>query len=87
MLETTSGLEYLNMVISEVLRFQCPAPQTSMFEFTKDVKVGGINFRQGDVFNFFIHALHYNGNEWQRPDDFEPMRFDPQDPISLTPSG
>ena len=34
-----------------------------------------------------IYALHYNPSEWQRPNEFLPQRFDPADPLYLTPSG
>ena len=34
-----------------------------------------------------INALHHNANEWQRPYEFLPDRFDHTNPLSLTPSG
>ena len=34
-----------------------------------------------------LHGLHRNPNEWQRPHEFLPQRFDPADPLYLTPSG
>lgn len=34
-----------------------------------------------------IHGLNMNGNHWQRPREFLPDRFDPEHPLSKTPSG
>ena len=43
--------------------------------------------RKGDEFQIFIHGLHFNAKEWQRPYEFIPERFDTSNPISLTTSG
>ena len=32
-------------------------------------------------------GLHLNGNQWQRPYEFLPDRFDPNHPLSRTPAG
>ena len=32
-------------------------------------------------------GLHYNTDHWQRPKEFLPQRFDPSDPLYLSPSG
>jgi len=34
-----------------------------------------------------FYGLHFNTNEWQRPREFLPDRFDPEHPLYLTPSG
>ena len=34
-----------------------------------------------------MQGLHYNGNEWQRPKEFLPERFDMSSKLSLTPDG
>ena len=31
--------------------------------------------------------MQRNANEWQKPDDFIPQRFNVNDPLSLTPAG
>ena len=34
-----------------------------------------------------ISGLHMNAKQWQRPKEFLPQRFDPNDPLYLTPDG
>ena len=70
----------------ETLRIQSPVPTTTYTELIKDAKIGDINMRKGDKFTVTIHALHYNANEWQRPYEFLPERFDNSNPLSLTPN-
>ena len=54
---------------------------------TKDAKVGDLNLKAEDDFMVSMRALHYNANEWQKPHQFIPERFDTSNPISLTPNG
>ena len=51
------------------------------------MKVGNFNIRAKDQLIVNFHALHHNPLEWQRPDEFLPKRFDPKDPLFLTPKG
>ena len=53
----------------------------------KDVKAGFYNFKAGDILSPYVHGLHFNSNEWQRPYEFLPERFDNANPLSLTPKG
>lgn len=53
----------------------------------KDCKVGGFKIKADDIFVISIKAIHYNSEEWQRPLEFLPQRFDHSDPLSLTPYG
>ena len=54
---------------------------------TKDVEAGFYNFKAGDILSPYILGLHFNKNEWQRPYEFLPERFDNANPLSLTPKG
>ena len=54
---------------------------------TKDVKAGGYTIKAGDILSPNILGLHFNKNEWQRPYEFLPERFDNANPLSLTPNG
>ena len=54
---------------------------------SRDTKIGEFNIRAGDSLRVNIHGLHYNSSEWQRPTEFLPQRFDPDDPLFLTPNG
>ena len=83
-LETAANLEFLNWVVCETLRFQSPASSTSFYEFTQDTKIGNFRVRKGDEFTISLNGLHHNGEEWQRPHEFIPERFDLSSPLSLT---
>ena len=54
---------------------------------SKDVVVGNFTIKAGDALSIYINGLHFNKNEWQRPYEFLPERFDDKNPLSLTPSG
>ncbi len=43
--------------------------------------------RAGDIFVVHIKGIHRNPNEWQRPSEFLPERWDSNNTLSLTPSG
>ena len=34
-----------------------------------------------------FNGLHFNAKHWQRPREFLPQRFDPEDSLSLAPDG
>ena len=85
--ECLNGLPYLNQVILEGLRFNPPIPQSPSVDIIHDCKIGKFNFKVGDKMCFNYVALHQNENEWQRPLEFLPERFDHADPLSLTPGG
>ena len=54
---------------------------------TNDAKLGGMNFKRGDIFSVNFTAVAYDKVQWQRPHDFIPERFDSGNPISLKPDG
>ena len=86
-IETTHDLSYLTMVINEALRFMPPIQSTSNMEFNADTVCGGHQFKKGDVYVINFRGLHYHADEWQRPNEFLPDRFDPDSPLYLAPSG
>lgn len=82
-----TNFPYLNQVINESQRFSPPVQQTGEYKILKDCQINGINFKRDTTLNFNIHGAHHNPGEWQEPDKFLPMRFDPAHPLSKTPSG
>ena len=74
-------------MVLEGLRFNPPLPCTASADVLQDCKIGKFNFKVGDKLCFHFIGLHQNENEWQRPLEFLPERFDHSDPLSLTPSG
>mmetsp|Transcript_2435 Transcript_2435/g.3358 ORF Transcript_2435/g.3358 Transcript_2435/m.3358 type:complete len:178 (-) Transcript_2435:21-554(-) len=86
-LERCSELPYLGCVIQEALRV-CPvASVSSPLYFEKDTKVGNLTVKADEIIMINIWGLHRNPNQWQRPNEFIPDRFDPASPLSRTPTG
>ena len=40
-----------------------------------------------DTIRINIYGLHRNSQQWQRPNEFLPDRFDPTHPLAETPTG
>ena len=54
----------------------------------RPVTLGGkYSFEPGDIMSIQFEGLAQDPNQWQRPTEFLPQRFDNSDPLSLTPSG
>ena len=53
----------------------------------QDLTLGKYHFKKGDVLVINFQALGQNPNEWQRPMEMLPERFDHSNPLSLTPAG
>jgi len=56
----------------EALRFEPPASGSTHYEVKQDFSIGEYTFKQGDAFQFFFLLLHFNRDEWQRPEEFLP---------------
>jgi len=80
-------LKYFGMIYQECLRMMPPAQGSSFNTCLRDITVGDISLKKGDVFNIAIYGLHVNPQEWKDPDRFIPERFDSESPLSLTPTG
>lgn len=84
--ENISTLKYTNLCFTESLRRDPPLP-ISAFSVTEDIQVGEFHIKK-DAYCFMnILAIHTNPDEWQKPDEWIPERFDPESPFYLTPSG
>lgn len=51
------------------------------------MEIGNYTFKKGEKFGVSMMGLHFNSNEWQRPYEFLPERFDPNSDLFLTPAG
>jgi len=72
----------------EALRIDPPAQTMTASFLTKTEKVtDDLTLRAGDIFFIHFWGLHHNPEEWQRPDEFLPDRWDPTHPLYLTPKG
>ena len=80
-------LPFLNCVMLEALRFETPVPFASHTVLSKTCKVGKLTIKPGTMMLMNIRGLHHNSNEWQRPKEFLPDRFDASNELWLTPAG
>ena len=65
-----------------------PAATTSHFyETTKDLNLGKYPIKKGDTLSLNMIALGHNPDEWQRPMEILPERFDYKNPLFLRPDG
>lgn len=86
-IDSCADLTFLGYVIQEALRRNPVAPVSSPLEYQKDTKLGNLHVKAGEPIFINIWGLHHNGNQWQRPFEFLPDRFDLAHPLSRTPSG
>ena len=80
-------LTYLNMVVSEALRFEPPVPHGTESTLSQDCKIGKYHVKAGDNVQVNITGLHHSPAQWQRPNEFLPERWDKSNKLALTPSG
>ena len=85
--ETVLDMEYTSMLVSETLRFRPSVPFSHYYIPQKDMQLGKYAFEQGDVLAVCFEAVGHDPEQWQRPTEFLPQRFDHNDPLSLTPAG
>jgi cytochrome P450 len=64
-----------------------PVHFSSMCCFTENTRIQGVDFTPDMEFFIHIYQLQRNPKEWQRPHEYRPERFDPKDPMYLTPDG
>ena len=80
-------MRILGYVFQETLRLNPVAASSSQQQVTKDTKFGWLTIKADQRIVFNISGLHLNGNQWQRPFEFLPDRFDPNHELSRTPDG
>ena len=86
-LDNVNDLEYLAMVLNEAMRINNPVHASTFYIALTDIKAGGLSIRKGDKFYFNMTALHHNKNQWPKPYEFIPERFDHTSPMWLTSDG
>ncbi|CAI2365110.1 unnamed protein product [Moneuplotes crassus] len=76
--EKIDKLEYLHLVIKEILRIDPPAMDAIPYEVIQDTELCGVEFKKGDMLNMNILSRHFDPAQWQEPLKFIPERFDPE---------
>ena len=85
--EIVSDQEYLTHVLREGLRLRPPIVLTTSQSFSQDTQVGKYLLKAGDRIVIDTYGLHTNSDEWQRPFEFLPERFDSSHELFLRPDG
>lgn len=76
-------LTYTRMFISETLRLYSPSgfiPRTC----ASDTEIGGYHIPSGSLLFLSQYLVHRHPNFWERPSEFIPERFDPNQPNEAT---
>lgn len=85
--ESCYAFDFINQIVMEALRYTPPLGSSSPFRALEDMQVGKYNIKKGDKLQLWIYQVHRNSEQWQRPQEFIPERFDPDHPLYLTPDG
>lgn len=87
--EDLKGLHYTQWAIKEAMRLYPPV-FLILREAESDFTVNGVLLPKGVMFIVFLYALHRNPAIWEKPDEYDPMRFHPsvadtRDPLAYIP--
>ncbi len=89
--EKLRELGYSLQVIEEVMRMYPPAWITDR-EALEDDEIEGVELKKGKDVIAFIYGVHHNEKYWDKPEEFNPERFTPENkkkqvPFSYLPFG
>ena len=85
LLQAYQECDYLTYVFKEGLRVDCPATATLTYEVQKDIEICGVKLEKGLNCLLSIFLRHMNPEQYQRPSEFIPERFDPQSDLFFKP--
>lgn len=69
------------------MRLDTPFSISSTSSVTEPCTILGINMQPGDAFFINMGAMHRDPDQWQKPQDFIPERFDPSSEYYSRPDG
>ena len=69
------------------MRMMPPVYYSSTVRMSETVQCEKLKIRKGDVITIIISQLCNDPDEWITPEKFIPERFDPKNPLFLTPAG
>ena len=67
-------IEYLDMVLNEVLRLYPVGMRLDRF-CKQDVEIDGVLVPKGSVVVIPVYALHHDPQYWPEPEEFHPERY------------
>jgi cytochrome P450 len=77
-LDNIHEMNYLSYVIKEVQRYDNPAPRTLIYAAQENIEIWGIPIYKNERMTLDINVVQFNPDEWQKPLEFLPERFDPE---------
>jgi len=87
--EALHKMKFLDMVVSEGLRIQPPAPQIDRLcskDYTMDLGNGkSVDIKKGDIFFLPYYSLHHDSEYFPNPERFDPYRFSDENKDSIIP--
>ena len=87
-MEHVDECEYLLLFIKECLRSQSPLYDSVPYRVLEDIRFDdGVFLPKGVEISMAIQLMQKNPDQWIRPDEFIPERFDPTNELYKTPSG
>lgn len=85
--EALHRMKFLDMVVSEGLRIQPPAPQIDRScskDYTMDLGNGkSVEFKKDDVIFLPYYLLHHDAEYFPNPEHFNPYRFSDENKDSI----
>ena len=75
--EDISRLQYMRQVIEESMRLFPPAWVSDRVSIEDD-EICGFSFPANTIVILYFYGLHHNPKYWDRPEEFNPDRFDPK---------
>ena len=85
--EVIDSIDYLTYFAREVLRYDSTAPSCMNLLAYQDVNLKDFTIKKGTDIQYNIYAIHRNPKQYQKPNEFLPERWDPENPLYLTPDG
>ena len=77
----------LNHFLKESLRLDPPSSNSVMYSAYERVTICGVDIPKGTKMNLSVRAANRNSEQWIRPTEFIPDRFNSDSPYFLTPNG
>jgi cytochrome P450 len=86
-IEDTDEFEFLRRCWHEAMRMCPPISVPPPQNFSRPVKIKGINYTPDDIFFINVEAIHNDPDEWVTPDQYLPDRFDRKSKLYMRPDG
>ncbi|XP_070379796.1 cytochrome P450 3A41-like isoform X2 [Dermacentor albipictus] len=83
--DAISDLQYTAQTILETLRMYTPAIAFTTRRASADYRYEHLLLREGVSVMACSHQVHHDPNLWERPDEFDPERFSPEQKASRDP--